>query len=381
MPWREHTIMSERVEFIRLAEQAALPFAALCERFKISRKTGYKWLRRARQGEPLTDRSRRPQTSPRQTPLDIEARVVALRQASPGWGGRKIGALLERENVYRVPAPSTITHILDRHGLLRDKPSGEGGRYQRFEHEAPNHLWQMDFKGDFALTHGRCYPLTVLDDHSRFNVVLQAGSNTHTERVKTALIPAFERYGLPARMNMDNGQPWGSPSATEHGLSQLSIWLIRLGVAVSFSRPAHPQTNGKDERFHRTLKEELLQRCVIRDLKQAQHCFDRWRECYNAVRPHDSLQLQVPASRYRPSERPYPAQLPAIEYSNSDEVCKVGWKGEVKWRGRKFKVSSALKDLPVAIRQYDDGSYHAFFCHHHIGKIDRATGTIRRSKL
>ena len=150
---------------------------------------------------------------------------------------------------------------------------------------------------------------------------------------------------------------------------------------MSFSRPAHPQTNGKDERFHRTLKVELLQREVIRDLKQAQRLFDDWRNCYNSVRPHDSLGLAVPASRYRPSGRVYPVALPPIEYATSDEVSYVGWNGVLKWRGRKFGVSSALKDLPVAIRQHEDGSYHAFFCHYHMGKIDRATGTIRRSKL
>jgi len=373
--------MSERIEFIQLAKQASLPFAELCRRFGISRKTGYKWLARARDGQTLADQSRRPLQSPAQTPADLEAKVVALRQRYPLWGGRKIAALLARAGEQDVPAPSTITHILRRHGLLHDRTSGEGGRYQRFEHEAPNHLWQMDFKGDFALARGRCYPLTVLDDHSRFNVVLQARSNMQADSVRTALIAAFERYGLPVRMNMDNGSPWGSPSAPGQSLSQLSIWLIRLGIAVSFSRPAHPQTNGKDERFHRTLKAELLQREVIRDLNHAQRLFDDWRSCYNTVRPHDSLDLAVPASRYRPSERPYPAALPPIEYAAGDEVCYVGWNGEMKWRGRKFKVSNALKDLPVAIRQQEDGSYHAFFCHYHMGKVDRKLGTIQRQKL
>jgi transposase InsO family protein len=381
MPWQEHTIMSERVEFLQLAEQASLPFATLCERFGISRKTGYKWLGRAQQGVALVDQSRRPVQSPTRTPVDIEAKVVALRQRYPVWGGRKIAALLRRAGEVNVPAPSTITHILRRHGLLHERVAGEGGRYHRFEHEAPNHLWQMDFKGDFALVRGRCYPLTVLDDHSRFNVVLQAGSTMQANRVRTVLIGAFERYGLPVRMNMDNGSPWGSPSAAEHGLSQLSIWLIRLGIAVSFSRPAHPQTNGKEERFHRTLKTELLQRRVIRDLKQAQRLFDDWRLCYNSLRPHDSLNLDVPASRYRPSERPYPRTLPPIEYAADDEVCSVGWNGVMKWRGHRFKVSSALKDLPVAIRVQQDGSYHAFFCHYHMGKIDRETQVIHRRKL
>jgi transposase InsO family protein len=187
MPSREHTIMSERIEFIQLAEQAALPFTTLCERFGISRKTGYQWLARAREGQSLFDQSRRPQQSPAQTPADIESKVVALRQRYPVWGGRKIAALLRRDGEVNVPAPSTITHILRRHGLLHARASGEGGRYQRFEHEAPNDLWQMDFKGDFALARGRCYPLTVLDDHSRYNVVLQAkcgvaGQVQHADR-------------------------------------------------------------------------------------------------------------------------------------------------------------------------------------------------------
>lgn len=168
MPWLESTPMSQRREFVRLAQSQAIPFAELCRRFNISRKTGYKWCSRA---SDLREHSRRPLHSPTRTPDDVQERVVGLRKAHPAWGGRKIARRLSDLTVARVPHPSTITHILDRHGLLHASSAAAPSRYQRFEHERPNSLWQMDFKGDFAIGQGRCHPLTVIDDHARYNVV------------------------------------------------------------------------------------------------------------------------------------------------------------------------------------------------------------------
>ena len=246
--------MTQRREFVSLAQTQTTTVAELCRRFGISRKTGYKWLDRK---DDLRERSPRPGHSPMRSPAEVEERVVGLRLKHAAWGGRKIARRLRDLGVQHVPHPSTITHILRRHGLLQRPASGAGGRYQRFEHAAPNALWQMDFKGDFALDHGRCHPLTVIDDHARFNLVLHACSGQSRIQVQPILTETFRRYGLPERINADNGQPWGSPSA-DHGLSQLTVWCIRLGIRMSFSAPAHPQTNGKDERFHRSLKAEVL---------------------------------------------------------------------------------------------------------------------------
>ena len=367
MPWLESTPMSQRREFVQLAQQRALSVAELCRRFGISRKTGYKWLNRA---EDLREHSRRPQHSPTRTDARMEAQVVALRCKHPAWGGRKITRRLQDLGFADVPHPSTMTHILHRHDLIRERVSGEGARYQRFEHDRPNALWQMDFKGDFALDQRRCYPLTVIDDHARYNLVLHACSGQNRHQVQPVLVDAFRRYGLPERINTDNGQPWGSPSAT-HGLSQLSVWWIRLGIRVSFSAPAHPQTNGKEERFHRTLKAEVLAGRQFHDLMHAQAAFDTWRPIYNHERPHDALGLAVPASRYRPSQRAYPERLPPIEYASADHVATVGWGGQVKFQRRRWKVSNALKDQPIAFRPTCvDGQYDIYFCHQRIMTID-----------
>lgn len=368
MPWTESTPMSQRQEFVTLAQQESVCFAELCRRFGISRKTGYKWLSRSE----LKDRSRRPRHSPSQTASDVEQRVVELRQQHPAWGGRKIARRLRDRGCSGVPHPSTVTHILRRHGLLTAQKAGEGGRYKRFEHPYPNALWQMDFKGNFALEQGRCHPLTAIDDHSRYDLVLQALGCETRFVVQSTLVPAFRRYGLPERMNLDNGSPWGSPSAADHGVSQLTIWLIRLGIRISFSAPAHPQTNGKDERFHRTLKAEVLSGRTFRHLADAQAAFDRWRAIYNHERPHEALDLAVPATRYRPSHRSFPETLPPIEYGPSDYVGRVNTIGLVKFRGRWWQLSRALRSQPVAFRRcnVETECYDLFFCHHRLGRID-----------
>jgi hypothetical protein len=193
------------------------------------------------------------------------------------------------------------------------------------------------------------------------------------KEVQPALIDAFRRYGLPIRINGDNGSPWGSPREHTHGLSKLSVWLIRLGIRVSHSRPYHPQTNGKDERFHLSMDREVLNVKGFSDHLHLQHELDQWRRCYNHERPHEAIGLEVPAARYRPSPRTYPEQLPAIEYGPDDTVVRVKWKGEYRAFGRKGKVSNALMGLDIALRptaQNTDGVYDLFFCHQRIGKLD-----------
>lgn len=371
MAWREVTALSLRVEFVGLAMQDGANISELCRRYGISRKTGYKWLERCDQGgiAALIDRSRRPLSAPGRTGEHMEQVVVDVRKEHPAWGGRKIRSRLVALGHANVPAPSTITEILRRHGLLDAAQSAKHCAWQRFEHAQPNDLWQMDFKGDFATDTGRCYPLTVLDDHSRFSIVLAACADQRVETVKSGLIGAFERYGLPSRMLMDNGSPWSGGRGYPY--TPLTVWLIRLGVNICHGRPYHPQTQGKEERFHRTLKAELLAYQSFKDIEHAQLRMDRWRDIYNQQRPHESLGMDVPMSRYRASSRAYPAALGPIEYGPDDIVRKVQQKGVVSFQNREWLIGRAFYGYAVALRHtLSDGVFDVYFCHQKVAAID-----------
>ena len=303
MPWKELTTMSLRFEFVKFALSNGANVAQLCRRFNISRKTGYKWINRfVKEGySGLADRSRRPKTSPNVTSDDLQKAIMQMRKRHSAWGGRKIRKRLQSLGWQQVPAASTITDILKRNGCINPTESLKHKAWTRFEAPAPNDLWQMDFKGHFAADHGRCHPLTVLDDHSRYALGLQACSNEKGLTVKQRLIRIFRRYGLPSKMLMDNGSPWGS--GARHIFTWLTAWLVRQGIGVIHSQPFHPQTLGKDERFHRTFKAEIGQYCIGLNLTQCQRRFDAWRDVYNLQRPHESLDMLVPAERYQPSCR------------------------------------------------------------------------------
>lgn len=366
MPWNVRNAMNLKEEFVSLARQPEANIRELCRRFNISAQTGYKWLRRFEEGgsAALQERSRRPASSPRLTETRLEAEVVALRQEHPAWGGRTISKLLSK----RI-APSTVTNVLHRHQLIQSPETTQQARL-RFEHDAPNDLWQMDFKGHFALQQGRCHPLTILDDHSRFSLAIHACDNERSETVKEKLVEIFQRYGLPARINVDNGAPWGSPrNPGEH--SDLSIWLIRLGIRISFSRPYHPQTNGKVERFHRSLKAEVLDGRQFSTLAEAQSAFDKWREIYNHQRPHQALDYQVPMSRYRASPWAYPQQLTEFEYGPDDVLAKV-YHGRFRFKKHYFRAAKGLAGQHIAIRPSPDGEdlFEIYFCNQRLRTID-----------
>ena len=372
MPWKEKTRMSLRLEFVNLALAEKANISRLCKQFGISRKTGYKWINRyLEQGSSsLSDRSRKPRHSPAKTPASMEQAVLAIRDQHPSWGGRKIKRRLEEKGFTPVPSPSTITAILRRYARLDPEESRKHKAWKRFEADAPNALWQMDFKGHFPLRlGGRCHPLTVLDDHSRFSLGLRACGNEKGKTVWNELTGIFRRYGLPERFLMDNGSPWGS--RYQRAYTPLTAWFIRLGIGISHASPYHPQTLGKDERFHRTLQVELLQGQRFRDLGHAQQKFSRWRDVYNLERPHEALDLDVPARRYQPSARPFPEVLPAIEYGPGDIVRKVQDKGEVHLRGRIYKIHNAFRGYRVGIRPtLEDGVYDVYFCQQRVAEID-----------
>jgi transposase InsO family protein len=372
MPWQEASTMSLRQEFVMLATAVGANRALLCRRFGISRKTGYKWLDRAREDAALGDQSRRPHASPTRTGTAVETAILELRDEHPSWGARKLRRRLENLGWTDLPSPSTVQTILLRHGRIDPAQSMQHTAWQRFEHEAPNALWQMDFKGHFAVGASPCHPLTMLDDHSRYNLCLQACPDQRGTTVQGHLSGVFGRYGLPQRMAMDNGPPWGD--TPEHPYTPLVAWLIRLGVRVTHSRPRHPQTLGKEERFHRTLKAEVL-RQPFTDMNALQRRFDRWRHTYNFERPHESIGMQPPASRYVPSARSMPEQLPAIEYASADIVRRVQVKGYICYRGRHWSVGKAFAGYPVALRPtITDGLFDVYFCHQKVSQIDLVTG-------
>jgi transposase InsO family protein len=373
LAWQEVvTTVSFRKEIVTLANQTDANIREIGHRFNVSRKTIYKWLRRyAENGEEgLQDHPRRPHQSPNRCSNETESKILKVRDAHPAWGARKIGVRLKTMDAIGVPVDSTIHEILRRHQRLDPQESAKHMAWQRFEHAAPNQLWQMDFKGWF-LVGGRvqCHPLTIVDDHSRYAVCLEACTNERTETVQLHMTNRFRRYGLPERMTMDNGAPWGSDA--EHRYTPLTVWLIRLGIGVSHSRPYHPQTQGKDERFHRTLKAEVLRGRSFRDITHAQQSFDEWLPVYNHERPHQAIGMAVPASRYQISQRRFPEALPAIEYASGDEVRLVQDKGYVWYKGNRIALGKAFHGYPVAFRPTSHaGILDVYFCHHRITQID-----------
>lgn len=343
MPWNAKDIMNLREEFVLLARQEGANRRALCQRFGISPQTGYKWLARYEEAgrAGLAERSRRPLSHPRLTVRELEDAVVELRTQHPTWGGRKLSRRLLDLGMPLL-APSTVTRILHRHQLIDPQQSVAATPWQRFEHAAPNDLWQMDFKGHFPTNAGACHPLTVLDDHSRFNLALRACAEQRGSTVQAQLTEVFRRYGLPVRINTDNGAPWGTPRQPGQ-VSELALWLIRLGIRIGFSRPRH-----------------------------AQQAFDQWREVYNQQRPHDALQGATPITRYQISPRVFPERLPPLEYGPDDTVVTVKSLGMISFQKQHFKLSTALRGQPVAIRPSPDtdGLFDIYFAHHQLMRID-----------
>jgi transposase InsO family protein len=369
MPWKEVLVMEQRREFVGLAMQEGVNRRELCRRFGISPNVGYKWLARFAADGELAERSRRPDTIPLRTDRAIEEHVLRVRDAHPAWGARKIARCLERDG-RRPPAVSTIHEILRRHGRVV-APRGAPGLCQRFEKSAPNLLWQMDFKGWIRLRDGvQCHPLTVVDDHSRYAICLSACADQQSTTVCDALERTFRSYGLPEAMFVDNGSPWGGASGQRW--TRLGVWLLKLGVNLLHSRPYHPQSRGKNERFHRTLNAEVLAFQRFRDFAEIQRAFDTWRIVYNLDRPHEALDQEVPASRYRPSTRPMPDRLPQVQYDANEVIRTVSTtKAYISFKGRLWKMPQAFRGERVAIRpRMPDGHYAVCFGSHEIATID-----------
>ena len=370
MPWKECKMVDLREEFVRYALLSDSNISELCRRFSISRKTGYKWLSRYQSegNEGLCDRSKRPHHSPTRSNENIESLVIATRKQFPYWGGRKLRAYLEQQGHIDLPTASTISKILSRNGLLEASDTKQHA-FGRFEHEAPNRLWQMDFKGHFAMEQGRCHPLTILDDHSRFSLCLHACSNEKGETVIPIMEEVFATYGLPACINMDNGAPWGS-SISRKIYTRFAVWLMDLGIRVSHSRPYHPQTNGKDERFHRTLNQELIMRTHFRDIPHAQALFDEWRHQYNTIRPHEAIGMHPPIQRYQPSYRSYKGPITSFDYQEGMEVRQADICGRIHYLGKRYKIGRAFAYKQIGVLPKDNDTIQCFYKNTKLSEID-----------
>jgi len=348
MPWLETDVRDQRIRFVIAARHREATLTAVCRAFGISRKTGYKWLAREREAgsvTALTDRSRRPQRSPCRSSPAVTAQVVAARQAY-GWGGAKLARILESEGV-RLAA-RTIDRIIAREGLTR-RDTAPAPAPQRFVAAAPNDLWQLDAKGHYPLARGgRCHPLSVLDDHSRFAVGLYALPTLQQPGVRRALVDCFERYGVPRALLMDHGSPWWA-TASAAGLSALSVFLLKQGMQLRHGRVGHPQTQGKVERFHRTLGERLRWWGVPTRLDGFATALAAFRAEYNDVRPHEALGQHPPATRFVRSPRAYVAQPPRWIYPAGSLVGRIDQHGMLAYRSQRFFVSEALVGEEVAL--------------------------------
>lgn len=370
MSWETKTVMEQREQFVKEATEGNGTITALCRKYGISRKTGYKWLNRAAEGLQLCDQSRRPNQQPSKTADELEALIVQMRLSHPAWGGKTIRAVLEAAGVEGLPSDKTCCNILKRNGLIDPAESAKHTAFQRFEKHHCNEMWQTDFKGDFLLGNGvRCYPLTILDDHSRYSIRIEP--KVSATDVKSSFIAAFQEYGLPNSVLSDNGSQF---AGAHRGLSTFERFLIDLDILPIHGRPIHPQTQGKIERFHRTFKQEALRTIPI-DMDNAATRFANWRWTYNEVRPHHALGMKTPASVYQPSTRKYYEPKPYV-YDEGSRLIKVNNWGYLRFGSNQLFLSETMADTYVEIRFAENDKFSVIYRNYIIASIDAVEGKL-----
>src|SRR5690348_14266957 len=380
MPWKASSVMEERLRFVaRLLDGEAM--SEVCREFGVSRKTGYKIFDRYKDHglEALSDRSRRPVRYANQLPQQLETLIVRLKAEKPHWGARKIRELLVRrlDGDVRLPAKSTIHAVLDRHGLVkRGRPVRPRARGTPLSPgAAANDLWCADFKGEFKLGNGRyCYPLTVTDQASRFLLLCEALESTREEPAITAFERLFAERGLPLAIRSDNGVPFASPNGL-FNLSKLSVWWLRLGIAIERIKPGHPQQNGRHERMHLTLKKEATRPPGMNSLQQ-QARFDDFVQEFNTERPHEALAMKCPAEIYSASSRSY-SGLPDLTYPLHDRDALVTACGRICMHRKRVNISTVLAGQRLGIKEVDDGIWIVSFMNYDLGFIDLEQKTLQ----
>ena len=383
MPWGERTVSQMREEFVKRVLAQEKSKSALCREYGISRPTGDKWIARYLVGDPMSDRSRKPLNSPGQTPPDTEALVLDYRRRHPGIGAMKIHRILQNDGHCDLPSPRTIDNIFKRNGLISRADSLAAKPCQRFEKATPNEMWQADYLGHFAMRNGeRCHPLNIIDDNSRFNLCSKASRGETLEEIRPVMIGLFEGYGQPHTFLCDNGNPWGTVQST--GFSRFEVWMMEHGILVMHGRVRHPQTQGKDESFNRSMKRELLKHVEIDDLPSAQRHFDEYRAFYNCVRPHYALGMDTPSKRYTKSDREYRSNVRRWEYPEGCSVRTVKETGYFNFGGQGYFLSEAFGGKEIAVREsHIPGCISLFFRQFRIGRIDveKRVYTFKRAYL
>jgi transposase InsO family protein len=371
--------MQERMQFVVEALGGAFTMTELCERYGVSRKTGYKWVERFKQDGwlGLADLSRRPQRSPTKTAESVAERILVERRRRPRWGAKKIlDRLRTVEPDLVLPSRSTAHVLLKRAELVRPRRRRAGRGVNALVGdsvvERPNECWTTDHKGQFRVGTGQlCYPLTIADAFSRYLLACDGLPNTSTEQARPVFERVFREHGLPARILSDNGPPFGSTALL--GLSRLAVWWLKLGIEVVRIERGHPEQNGRHERMHRTLKEEAA-RPAAPTWRGQQRRLREFRREYNEERPHDSLQGRTPASCYMPSPSPYTKESPGLDYPVHYTRRQVRHSGEIKWGGRKIFLSEILAGEPVGLDEIDEGKWAVYFGPLELGRILDRTG-------
>jgi transposase InsO family protein len=382
MPWKTSSVMEEKLKFVLEYLEQEWSMSELCERYGIARETGYVWLRRyqAVGWEGLREKSRAAQRYPNQTAEEIEEKVLDLREAHISWGPRKLKRVLERDEPgQRWPAASTIGVLLKRSGMI-------AGRKKRFKTppytqplahaDGANRLWCADFKGWFRSGNGeRIDPLTITDAYSRYLLRCQAVEKMDTARVQAIFEAAFREYGMPEAIRTDNGAPFASRAVA--GLSRLSVWWMKLGIVPERIEAGHPEQNGRHERMHRTLKQEVTQPAAA-NRREQQRMMDRFREAYNQVRPHEALQMRTPAEVYARSPRRFPRRLPEVEYPATMLVRSVRHKGEFSWKNHDVFVSEVLSGERIGLLPVNEHCYTIYFAQFPIAHFDSRQAYLTR---
>lgn len=377
MPWESKTVEDLRKEFV-LAQQECDNFSSLCREFGITRKTGYKWKERYENGETLSDLSRKPATVANKTDIDTEKLIVSLRTENPGWGAKKLKQVLERQG-YSIPSAKTVNNILHRYGCISSDESAKHKPYIRFEKERCNEMWQTDFKGEFKMADNNyCFPLNIFDDHSRF-VIKIAPSLTTANTVIPTFRSAFEEFGLPDSILSDNGAQF---AGFRQGFTQFEKWLMNHDVLPVHGRIKHPQTQGKIERFHRTMKNELLKHVVMQDINDANRQFQLWREKYNTLRPHEALGMKCPADIYIPSKKNYTDTVKPYDYGTQYHVIKVNSWGYVRFDKWQIYLSETMIGEYIEFRPNPLGdSFVACYRNFKIAEFSTLDGKLINRKI